>query len=152
MLKKYASIVNTIAIVFAALSMAAGIYLGIETESVLPVLYTAIAAVVFYIFAKAFSELLYATAKNQEDIQNVADMLKKNEIARPVAPEMKPRSATASTKAVAAPVEPEKANAPAETASYRIDETNADFIICNKCGTRQRSNRTVCFECSAKLK
>lgn len=38
------------------------------------------------------------------------------------------------------------------SASVSVDPNNPDFIICGKCGTSQRSNRSVCFECGAKFR
>lgn len=51
--------------------------------------------------------------------------------------------------------EKKKANQPGPT-TYTPKKINStsdhDFIICPKCNTRQRSNRTRCFDCGAEFK
>lgn len=40
---------------------------------------------------------------------------------------------------------------PRETVRPKNDSTDESFIICQKCGTRQRKNRSVCFNCGVQF-
>lgn len=161
MLKKYSGIISSLSVIIPLISVIAGIALAIMLESFMMFVYFAVAAALAYIFMASYSELLDVTADNQilleqieKDLKEESEKIRSSNIgkhavstatAAPTADDVK----APCTENIGNDTSPEKAG---EESGYTVDPNNPGFIICNKCGTEQKSNRYVCFECGAKFK
>ncbi|MBQ6430808.1 MAG: hypothetical protein IJJ99_02900 [Oscillospiraceae bacterium] len=146
MLKKYASIIRTLGIVVAILSVIGGILLAVELESVWYFLASAISATLFCIFSLAFAALLDETENNSIHLTKI-----EGEIRKQPAPATtnKPAPAVASKTDVAQPIQKESSDQiPAQSPVTPLSDSDG-YIVCPHCGERQRANRTKCWNCAA---
>lgn len=159
MLKKYSNTIAYIAVIVPILSLISGLIVAVKLESFLLFIYFLVPAVLFYIFAASYSALLEATAENRELIEQIASNVQKRGADTPAVPavhtckqtfmshnEEQKETDVHTDKDAASPKKPEE-----NIAGFTVDPANPDFIVCCKCGTSQRSNRAVCFECGAKF-
>lgn len=158
MLKKYSNTIAYIAVIVPILSLISGLIVAIELESFLLFIYFLVPAVLFYIFAASYAALLEATAENRELIELIASNVQKRGADTPAVaavhtgkqtfmPHNEQKETEVHTdKDAASPKKPEE-----NIAGFTVDPENPGFIVCCKCGTSQRSNRAVCFECGAKF-
>lgn len=158
MLKKYSNTIAYIAVIVPILSLISGLIVAVKFESFLLFIYFLAPAVLFYIFAASYSALLEATAENRELIEQIASNVQKRGADTPAVaavhtgkqtfmPHNEQKETEVHTdKDAASPKKPEE-----NIAGFTVDPANPGFIVCCKCGTSQRSNRAVCFECGAKF-
>ena len=159
MLKKYSNIIALIAVIVPILSLISGLIVAAELESFLLFIYFFVPAVLFYIFAASYSALLEATAENRELIEQIASNVQKRGTDTTMVAtahtgkqtfmshnEEQKETEVHTDKDAASPKKPEE-----NIAGFTVDPANPNFIVCCKCGTSQRSNRVVCFECGAKF-
>lgn len=174
MLKKYASIIRTLAFIIPALSIIGGLILAVKAENVLLFIYFAVPAFLYYTFTRSYAELLEATEDTQEMVYQIQEQLSQKD-AKTSHSASSPIATTTSNKPIAngwtcscGRNNPTYASTcvcgknkrdieSAQTVSSEPIKPNEDssdpnYIICPKCGTRQRSNRSVCFECGTTFK
>ena len=159
MLKKYSNIIAYIAVILPILALISGLIVAVKLESFLLFIYFLVPAVLFNIFAASYAEMLEATAESRELIERIANNAQKRGAdTPPVAAvhtgkqtfmahnEEHKKAVVQTNKDAVASQKPEE-----NIAEFTVDPANPDFIVCCKCGTSQRSNRAVCFECGAKF-
>ena len=159
MLKKYSNIIAYIAVIVPILALISGLIVAVKLESFLLFIYFLVPAVLFYIFAASYAALLEATAENRELIEQIANNAQKRGTDTPTVAavhtgkqplmahnEEQKKTEVHTDKDAVPPKKPEE-----NIAGFTVDPANPNFIVCSKCGTSQRSNRVVCFECGAKF-
>ena len=159
MLKKYSNIIAYIAVIVPILSLISGLIVAVKLESFLLFIYFLVPAVLFYIFAASYAALLEATAENRELIEQIASNAQKRGTDTTMATtvhtgkqtfmshnEEQEKTEVHTDKDAASPKKPDE-----NIAGFTVDPANPGFIVCCKCGTSQKNNRAVCFECGAKF-
>lgn len=154
MLRKYATIHLYTGIVLGAGTLLAGIVYGIKLESFWYFLYCAISAFLIIIGTLAFTALMDSSAAKEEYLKEICEHLqrpgnaKSTPAAQPVHQNTSSGTAAVSNSSGSGASAQTKQGAK-ETVRPEKDNTDENFIVCPKCGTRQRSNRGVCFDCGA---
>lgn len=146
-MKKKANIISTLALTLLILDLAAGIYTAIKFESFWLAFVGAMIAWISFIFLSSYADVVRTVDENSEMLRELIKASATNT----------PRAYTVSNVSAT----PARAVAPATTATAptanpaqstaTATPAGSDFITCSNCGTRQRSNRTVCYECGAKF-
>ena len=143
-MKKKADIISTLAIILLILDLVAGVFAAIEFESLWIAFVGAMVAWISFIFLSSYADVIRTVDKNNEMLR---ELIKASATNTPRAHTVSGVSATP-TRAVAPATTP--AANPAQS-TVTATPAGSDFITCSNCGTRQRSNRTVCYECGAKF-
>ena len=100
MLKKYATIIRTLAFIIPALSIIGGLISAFKAENALLFIYFAVPALLYYTFTKSYAELLETTEDTQEMVYRIQEQLSQKDTKTSCAASS-PISTTASNKAVA---------------------------------------------------
>lgn len=150
-MKDKASIIDSLSVILAILTVIGGIVLAITLESFWYLIPSMLVAWLDYILLSSYADLLNTTAdtnemvktlmKGQSDSQkNKNQFTAKAQEPTAIARDEKP------SKADPAPI------SKVESTTVTADPNNTNYIICNNCGTRQKANRLLCFNCGAKFK
>ena len=146
-MKKKANIISTLALTLLILDLAAGIYTAIKFESLWLAFVGAILAWISFIFLSSYADVIRTVDENNEMLRELIKTCGTN---TPRAHTFSGVSATpARTVTPGTTATTPTANPAQSTGS--ATPAGSDFITCSNCGTRQRSNRTVCYECGAKF-
>lgn len=146
-MKKKAHVISTLAIISLILDLVACVYIAIEFKSLWLAFVGAMVAWISFIFLSSHADVIRTVDENNEMLRELIKTCGTNT----------PRAHTVSGVSAT----PARAVAPATTATTpaanpaqstgTTTPAGSDFITCSNCGTRQRSNRTVCYECGAKF-
>lgn len=144
MLRKYASIFRTIAIVVTILLVLGGIIAAAESESFMIFLYCTICAGLNCVFMFALAAFFDTTADNNDLLIKIEHNTAKSDLET-----TQPNSENDVFSQSGTPldVSPTAEKADSGLADFTVDPNNADNIICSKCGAVQRANRSICFVC-----
>lgn len=147
-MKQKAKTIAWISVILPILTLGAGIYMATELESFWIALAAIASAWISYVFLSSYADLLESADETNEMVrallENQAQSERRTYAAS--APSQEPASTEKAPKiSMSEPAPFQKVEATTAT----TDPTNANFITCDNCGTRQRSNRTRCFNCGA---
>lgn len=145
-MKKHASNVSIVGIVFILAELISSIVLAIQFESVWIFVGGAVSATVMAIFVFSYSALLSEMGDQSEMIQKILIRLDNQDSKEEPS---KPSKNAKVNDTSAEKVTSEKRSA---VVTPKADTTDPDYVICPACGKRQRSNRSVCLECGAVFK
>ena len=144
MLRKYASIFRTIAIVVTILLALGGIIAAAGSKSFIIFLYCTICAGLNCVFMFAFAALFDTTADNNDLLIKIEHNTAKSNLATT---QLNSKKDVSSQFGTPPDVSPTTEKTDSDLADFTVDPNNANNIICSKCGAVQKANRTICFVC-----
>ena len=146
-MRKKAAIIGWIAFIFPLLTLVGGVYWATEIESFWIFLACALSAWLSYVFISSYSELLESSDETNTMVRILLE--KQEELKKEFPDPTTSQAPKAPEKETKVPVSVPAPAQKVEATTVIPDPNNAEYVICSNCGTRQKANRILCFNCGA---